>query len=55
MTAAGLICSRLLEEGAIVKRNFKPKSAIIDELVFDVKAVIPQVNHTDKWPRSILK
>jgi prefoldin subunit 5 len=27
---------RLLEEGTIVKRNFKPKSAIIDELVFDV-------------------
>ncbi|MDR2446489.1 MAG: plasmid recombination protein [Treponema sp.] len=27
---------RLLEEKKIVKHNFKPKSAIIDELVFDV-------------------
>jgi uncharacterized coiled-coil DUF342 family protein len=27
---------RLLAEGKIVKHNFKPKSAIVDELVFDV-------------------
>jgi len=46
---------RLLEEGKIVKHNFKPKSAIVDEFIFDVNSEYFEQNGGYEFAKSFFE